>query len=694
MSDVLLGADSMQSLFDPMSMDSSSSAPSSSPDMSMSDPLLEALGLTTTPAALLETSTQVIADTSGFFNPLTSEVDALESAMAMVAVPSFTNVGGASSEDVESFMSLMAGPVPLASSNDSSTVSGLWDAGILPDTSFSLDPATYNALNMDSGMYSFLASDALGGSMPVLPDLEPHLMSLAMGPGFHSLGIPQVLGQLPSGVADLMCAVGAQLSAHPGLDSQYGGRIRAMRHFMDRATRAFDDKLQNAFKVSPAVIHAMLSLGCLEFMLGDYHQACRWISDACNRCEHSLYNRHALPREFAGFKKFDAIRDEMEWEKEARWNVYAHALEVDTLTSFASNFAFDINEMEAPHMLYERRPWESPNDFATRAGRDAQSNMRSPRPPELTIFDQFPGSARQAPPSFLTVNPSRATAIVVQISFLKRRVLRFTRSPAAKTLDADEGDTGIGAATILAITPVEADILTIHDSILAWYKTLPASVRLFRSFALFRDPPTPEILNGSSSGLGHLPWCITVILIMSLLHSSHNTPTFGCNYRIDAGTAYPMRVTSNHILTVCRRALSYCLRSFLSRPLVPSPLIVDAGYGARMAALPFSAEHPALPQAIQMLPAVGLHIVAIVAAEMTSPEAPVAEALADIQDLYLPILDSVCRNVPVELDSAMKLRGLVAEGMGGQQVELHGNWRRKCWRGTARGSANVGERYI
>ncbi|KAI8917303.1 hypothetical protein DFJ77DRAFT_340892 [Powellomyces hirtus] len=608
------------------------------------------------------------------------------------------------------------------------------------DFNLTLDGAAYQSLNMDSNMYfSLLSSQHFTTQLQHthntnIPDIDLHTHLMELGTVSEAClpygPVPQS-DRVHPGVRNVLYALGAQISNHPELYKQYGTRQSAVKYFAARSEDAFSDRGQD----TPATVQGMLMLGAVFYKLDNGRKACKWIVEACNVCEYMCYNRTSTnpviaksslsqPDE-APLPHMQVQQDLFALERDIRWNVYAMAIEHDTFCALASTFAFVIDETDVPHMLYERRPWESTrNEQLERDEKDRERRMKI-RHTGLSIFeDQITAhAAHQLNRAIYQINPSQDTALNMQVAFLLRRVMRFLRAPYLDRPDVDEGHVGRGAAAVLALVPPETDPALLHESLMIWYLALPPQMRMFESLVKFRDATTAPAPPSSASappnkppgGVGSLHLMFIYLLSLSLLHDNLCNPSRPEHhplhhahhkqrneraaqsnqpqrplYRIDSRTSHPIRAASRQILTVARRALAYILRSVHLVPPRPAPLVVDPHtYPQENASIPFMSTHPAPPPQIGILPMAGLGVLLVVQAELNNllaatthnndnqvddPAEPAAtailveDAIADCRDIFLPVLDNLARFAPVNMNYAFQIRALCQMLRGGAEA--------------------------
>ncbi|KAJ3014089.1 hypothetical protein HKX48_005339 [Thoreauomyces humboldtii] len=546
--------------------------------------------------------------------------------------------------------------------------SGTSDAGF----SVAFDPAMYQNMYMGSSFEPFIRQTSIFGQG--LPDLLIHLTQLgqSLDMSYDALGIKP--GNLEPSAVQVLAAQGAAISAHPGLNQQYGSRRAAVRLFAAKA-----DALLSIKPASTASsILSMLRLGAIYYGLMDNASAARWIGEACTRCQQLGYHRTtvtAFPTTTSLFERtvfspeipearMQLVRTNFELERDSQWHVYTTAIEYDTLAAMASLFNTWISDAEIPaHMMYARRPWETSDEiYAERVTRDQNSyhvlDCKSPN-----VFEMFPHpfTRDDSGPSLFVADPGRAGAYVIQACMLQRRAMRYirTRSDSFKGPSYAPNDSaGATAGFVLQLNPAEPNLMQLHEALIGWWAALPIIVRPFENLTQFLQPCRDS--TADTHGLMFLVVMQLTTLCLLHWHEVQGGRNLSHLYRLDPQSEH--QVTSLQILTLARRALAHCLRCYFSGPLTPSSISEAPPFGEREPC--YSHLHPALHPHLIASPRLGFDLALIVNSEVhglliqRAERCPFtyAEAIHDSETLFLPVLDTIGRLRRVDREHAQLVR--------------------------------------
>ncbi|KAJ3154175.1 hypothetical protein HDU86_004719 [Geranomyces michiganensis] len=529
----------------------------------------------------------------------------------------------------------------------------------------------------------------------------------------------------PPAVLYAMYAYATPYSRHPALFGDlYGNPLAASELFHAEATRSLDG-IQNQV----TRMQVLIMLGKWNFGMNQVARAYQLLSAAIQASERSRLGflgghdqQRLLP--LWGPAPVDAPLHTL---KSMR-TTWALCFTADTYISMTTNVGLAIEESSYVHLLAEAV------EGARAVAADPTLALADMRPPQegdgswRRILEGHPSFSVQdfrplawSPPvDQLEVACSQTKPWFLQLQFILRRITRFCR---AVPFDSHMYD-GTSAGIVLSVLPNsggatpmtrEAERSRLHDVLLEWWASIPATERAFDDLNVFRPgnsvPPLPSVAQ-----LGSYQYAMmNVFFIAAFSHLHHREEgtidagpgSSAIGYAtscpksastISAGQAQqqhrslpspPPRATSREILGLALRAQVFILRSiyaangFDSIPPAPSTTSSATNY------VGFSPAHPP-PPAILIQNPMTLYAcwsaaeAALVDLSRTphgsaEREAMTKEMFAMVAGVFLPVLDSSVRIWPVGRvyaerlrDAAMKIqKGEVVRPMRAQLVGIN-----------------------
>ncbi|KAI8590275.1 hypothetical protein BDZ88DRAFT_506460 [Geranomyces variabilis] len=522
----------------------------------------------------------------------------------------------------------------------------------------------------------------------------------------------------PPAVLYAMYAYATPYSRHPALfEELYGNPLAASELFHAEATRSLDG-IQNQV----TRMQVLIMLGKWNFGMNQVARAYQLLSAAIQASERSrlgYFGGHEKQRLIPlwGPAPVDAPLHTLK-SMRATW---ALCFTADTYISMTTDVGLAIEESSYVHLLAEAV------EGARAVAADPTLALADIRPPQegdgswRRILEGHPSFSVQdfrphawSPPvDQLEVACSQTKPWFLQLQFILRRITRFCR---AVPFDSHMYD-GTSAGIVLSVLPNsggatpmtrEAERSRLHDVLLEWWASIPATERAFDDLNAFRSgnpvPPLPSVAQ-----LGSYQYAMmNVFFVAAFSHLHHReegtidampgnsaigyatrrptSPAAGSGITTTSSSSSspqqppspPPRATSREILGLALRAQVFLIRSiyaangFDSIPPAPSTNSSATNY------VGFSPQHPP-PPAILIQNPMTLYAcwsaaeAALVDLSRTprgsaEREAMTKEMFALVAGVFLPVLDSSVRIWPVGRVYAERLRDAAHKIQKGEVV--------------------------